>query len=103
MEFLGYKIKEGVFLNDHDQPIDAKDGSVDPLAPRIPVGPLAFLHVRRLSWESSDGNLAALTGIITREEVRFDHPTQGPPFGDFADPDQYFTQSWEAVRTIIAS
>jgi len=93
MEFVGYKIKEGIFANHQDQHIDAKDGAVDPLAPNIPIGPLAFLHVHKLRWESSDGNLASLTGIITREEVRFDHPTQAPPFCDFADADQYFTQA----------
>jgi hypothetical protein len=92
MSFVKYVLKQGKYMDTNGAWVDAFDGSTDPLSKRIVIGPLAFLHVHRLSWDSSDGDLASLNNVKTRERVSFRQPTQAAPFCDFADPDQFFTQ-----------
>jgi hypothetical protein len=65
--------------------------TLDPGVPGSP-GPRGFLHVHRLSWESSDGNPASLHDVETRESVRFRTSTQIAPFNAMQDPDQVFVQ-----------
>jgi Putative peptidoglycan binding domain len=101
MAFVKYEIVDGSYWAVN--PSDAKNpdivelslGATDPKDPNTPktvLGPLKFLHVHRLTWESTDDNLGSLTGIRTREKVKFDQPTQAPPFCDAADPDREFVQ-----------
>jgi peptidoglycan hydrolase-like protein with peptidoglycan-binding domain len=56
------------------------------------LGPLKFLHVHKLTWASSDGQLSSLKGVRTRERIVFNQPTQASPFCAAADPDQNFAQ-----------
>jgi hypothetical protein len=54
-----------------------------------------YEHSHKISWESSDGDPASLANVKTREHVAYDitTPVQGPPFNDWADPDQEFWYS----------
>ena len=52
--------------------------------------PCSFVHVHKLTWESSNGNAASLASIRTREYVKFDKSPQLSPFNAIQDPDQEF-------------
>jgi hypothetical protein len=95
MRFVEYKVQEGEYFaqaNGVQSFYPLKRGAVDPENPDIPLGPMQFLHVHELKWESTDGDLRSLKGIKTREKVVYDKPTQGSPFCLSADPDQDFVQ-----------
>jgi hypothetical protein len=94
MAFIEYKYKKGRYLaqapvNDF---VSLEIGAKDPQDKKVELGPYQFLHIHRLTWESSNGDLLFLTGIKTRERITFRAPTQQAPFCDFADPDQDFAQ-----------
>jgi hypothetical protein len=95
MEFVGYFIQSGGYLSDASGAsvfVELFEGATDPLDSSIALGPYAFLHRHRLTWESSNGRMQSLAGVLTREWVKFRSPTQALPFSSFADPDQEFTQ-----------
>jgi hypothetical protein len=101
LTFEGYKLKIGKYGVANTIPtgqpelVDLNVGAVDPAdpnTPKTPLGPLGFLHVHKLTWESSSGDLGHLAGIRTRERVAFAGPTQASAFSEAADPDQSFVQ-----------
>lgn len=52
---------------------------------RMPLGeepqyPMRFYHVHRLTWQSSNGNMASLANVGTRERVTHRLNPAGPPF-----------------------
>ena len=97
MHFEAFQVVEGSYkalVNGVETDIRLEVGSKDPGNKKIPLGPLQFLHVHKLTWESSwGGPLSELADIITEELVEFQSPTQDPPFCVAADPDQKFTQA----------
>lgn len=105
MTFEEYKMKIGKYGVDDTDPsntagetVDLFVGATDPKDPKpikTVLGPLGFVHVHKLSWESSTGELNHLSGIKTRERVEYQTPTQVAPFSDAADPDQVFHQEGE--------
>ncbi|MBE7158058.1 MAG: hypothetical protein INR62_06425 [Rhodospirillales bacterium] len=56
------------------------------------AGQLGFIHRHKVTWSSSDGNLASLGSVLSREHVKFLTDTQAPPFNKCADPDREFYQ-----------
>jgi hypothetical protein len=53
-------------------------------------GPSSFIHRHTLTWSSSDGSVASLGQVRTREYVKFLTDTQAPPFNVIQDPDREF-------------
>ena len=47
--------------------------------------PIRYFHVHRLRWCSSNGNLASLKNILTREYVAHRSAPNGPPFNRLCD------------------
>jgi hypothetical protein len=93
MEFIKYRLEEGAYLAQIGVKQDIVTmgiGKTDPQDPTLKLGPMRFLHEHRLSWESTDGKMSSLKGVLTREWVKFRTPTQDPPFSVAADPDQEF-------------
>jgi hypothetical protein len=95
MEFEGFYIKNGGYksmVKGVETNVLLTKGARDPVDPNIELGPYSFLHRHKLSWESSDGNLASLAIYKVRELVSYNQPTQNAPFNNCADPDQLFAQ-----------
>lgn len=102
MSFENYAISEGRYraIDEDGQETDVPlgVGTKDPLDRKLPLGPYRFEHRHKLTWSSSNGQLKALTGVLTREYVKFRGDTQAPPFSGYADPDREYYQFGTAAQ-----
>jgi hypothetical protein len=88
MKFTGFMIKTGGYTG-YNSRGESKNVLLDPGTPGSP-GPRSLVHNHTLSWESSNGNVASLATVRTREYVKFLADTQAPPFNAIQDPDREF-------------
>jgi hypothetical protein len=88
MKYVGFYIEKGGYTG-YDQRGGSKFVYLDPDSTGSP-GPRSFLHRHTITWSSSNGNIASLAQVRTREYVKFLQDTQAPPFNKIQDPDREF-------------